>query len=149
MSLKRYRYGPLKVSVKDAGEELQPWGREVRLAYKYEVTVVAPNGTTYTAPAWGSAHEHELGSRDRRAIARMTVDELYSALSDPDEWLDVVIGDAKGREAYERGKTAERVIETARKMGETEIGQGGHASFLEEDEGVSPKEWSPDTGEDD
>jgi hypothetical protein len=150
MAVRRFRYGSLRVTVADAGEGVPPWRHEhgaEPVVYEYKVTVRAPNGATYEGPAWGSRHDYGQGKRQYRDLAQMMVNDLASAVTDPDEWFTIVIGDAKGREAYERGKTAESVLEAARAMGEDGVIEAGDAARLEEERGTSPKEWTPGEGE--
>lgn len=53
---------------------------------------------------------------DHRGMAWLGIDDLSSANADPDEFITLVIGESKGREALQRGKDAEKVVKAAKKF---------------------------------
>lgn len=110
--------GKITATVTAAGEEMQPWGdRGSRVVYKYRITVKETGkSTSYTCPAWGSIHDYERKKRDYASIGAMVVGELLSAVSDPDEFIEMAMGDAKGKEALKRGRNAEAMVEAAKKF---------------------------------
>ncbi|MGI0148424.1 MAG: hypothetical protein ACREDF_02670 [Thermoplasmata archaeon] len=120
--MKTFRYGSVKVSVQYRTDSIPRWEDTENLHHEFRVT--AQHGTArYSAPAWGSLKDWQDG-RDpddedyAREMARLVVEELGSAASDPDEFIDLMIGDAKGREALGLGKEAEGVVATAQRFGD-------------------------------
>lgn len=143
MPVREFRYGPLSVRVRLVGEGSAPWDERGSPRHEYRVTVSHPAGPKYTSSAWGSVNDFETGETDHRGMARMVVDELYSAAADPDEFVDMAIGEERGRKALEAGKRAERVVRAAAKFGQS-IFQAGEAARREEERGgADPREWSP------
>jgi len=135
MTTKNFQYGPLKVSVKDAGEGVPPWNRREETVYRYEVTVRGQGGAKYVSDAWGSINDYQGGTREYRGLAQMVVGELWDAANDPDEFFNLVIGEAEGREAYERGKIAERVVNDAQKFDPNDLEAAANAARDEEERG--------------
>jgi len=113
------KLGNLNVSCKVVGEDEQPWNPHA-VVYKYRVTV-SLGKARYSSDAWGSAHDYERGKHDCDSISVMVVDELLSANADPDEFLTMVMGEASGREALKRAKSAEKVIKAAKKFSYDEL----------------------------
>ena len=116
MATEHYNYGPVSVTIADIGDETQPWGRSGKLVTKYKVSVKSPRAT-YSSHAWGSIADFEQGKLDHLHIGAMVVSELCSAAADPDEFVEIVIGEAKGREALKLGKDAEKIVSVAEKFG--------------------------------
>jgi hypothetical protein len=146
--VRRFRYGPIEARVEDVGEGVPPWRETVgRPVHRYRVTVKGPGGT-HTTSAWGSLTEYETGEFDHSGIAEMVVDELASAAADPDEFIDIVIGEERGRRALERGKDAEKVVAAARRIGHDALFRAQEMIRAEEEGrsgggGGSPEEWRP------
>lgn len=122
MPVMRMQYGPVSVSVRYVGEGVAPGDPTGSSRYQYSV-IVSYRDVRYTTPVWGSIRDFEEG-RDpedvkiMRYLGQLVIEELESALADPDEFFNLVIGEARGREAYERGKSAERVIRAAQRFGD-------------------------------
>lgn len=115
MARQTFTYGSLKVTVRDAGEGYAEWDPRGEPRTEYDVSVSGAGGG-YRTKAWGSVADFEKGEFDHRAMARMAVADLADAASDPDEFINMVVGEASGRAAFERGKVAERVIRAAGKF---------------------------------
>lgn len=62
------------------------------LRHRYEVTVTYGEHT-YTASAWGSLADYEEDRYDARQMAFMVLDEMLSAVNDPDEFA-ALMGDS-------------------------------------------------------
>jgi hypothetical protein len=120
------RLGALNITCKAVGEDVPPWGHgEGRPVYKYRVRVThsAFKTSNYSTYAWGSINDHQKGKHDCDGIGAMVVDELLSAASDPDEFVHMVMGEAKGREALKRGREGEKVVKAAKKFRYEELRQ--------------------------
>lgn len=109
----QFKYGNIKVSVKHDGSGVPTWGTQP--VYKYRVTVTG-GGARYICLAWGSIYDFQYSKHNDKGIGAMVVDELLSAAADPDEFVSLVMGDASGREALKRGKTAEKVVSAAKRF---------------------------------
>ncbi len=46
----------------------------------------------------------------------MVLDELASAANDPDDFIQMVMGDTTGREALKKGRDAEKIVKAAKKF---------------------------------
>jgi hypothetical protein len=121
------RLGVLTVTCKVIGEEMQPWGKHGGMAFKYKVTVrhSAFKSASYTANAWGSQHDYSQGKHSCDSIGAMVVDELLSAASDPDEFMDMVVGHGEdpgaGKDIVKRVKAAEKTIKAAKQFRHEEL----------------------------
>lgn len=139
MPVRRFRYGDLEARVEDVGAGTPTWRERGETAFEYRVTVRGPGGT-YRTQAWGSM----IGELDHRGMARMVVGELASAAADPDEFVEMVIGDERGRRALQRGREAEKVVEAARRIGADAVLRADEIAREEEERGgLGPEEWRP------
>lgn len=139
-----FRYGEIEARVEDVGEGSSPHSETGEDVYEYRVTVRGPSGGRYTTRAWGSINDFHRGRHDHAGMASMVVEELASAASDPDEFVDMVIGEERGRRALERGKEAEKVVAAARRVGHDALFRA--SDFIrgqEERGGPGPEEWRP------
>lgn len=116
MAKKTFDYGPLKVTVEDVGSGIAPWDARGATRTKYKIAVKGPGGASFKSDGWGSVNDFENGEFDHRAMAWAVIGDLVSAAADPDEYITLVIGDAPGREALDRGKLAEKTIKAAKKF---------------------------------
>jgi len=112
----KFSYGKIEVDVADVGEGVAPWDEKGETRHEYDITVKGPDGARYKSKGWGSINDYEQGKFDHRGLAWSAINDLYSANADPDEWINMVIGEASGREALDRGKTAEKVVKAAKKF---------------------------------
>ncbi len=119
MAQRTMNIGNITVVVKHVGEGAPAWDRQGDPHFEYEVTVKGPGGARYKSKAWGSSHDYEQNKLDWMGMAEAVLNDLYSAYTDPDEFFTIVIGEAEGREAYERGKDAEKVVKAAQKFGQS------------------------------
>lgn len=72
-------------------EGTQPWGGAP--CYVYIVHVSATEGD-WTTKAYGSQHDYSNGDKDHaEEMAWMVLDELLSAYYDPDEFLQLALGE--------------------------------------------------------
>ena len=137
--MKSFEWKRLKVTVEAKGSDVPPWEKETRFSVmRYEVCVsmglVSPMGLVYhRTTAYGSRHEHEKWLHmqhvqkksqlaadeilDYKGIAAMVVDELWSALSDPDEFLVGVVEGRKGTAQLTALRTGEATILAAARFG--------------------------------
>lgn len=121
MAKKALKLGRLTINVEDVGEGTPPWGDDEGGHTEYEVKILAPAtsaypGLLYKTTAWGSRRDFDADEFDHDAIGAMVVSELASAANDEEEFLEMAMGNAKGREALARGKAAEKVIRAANKV---------------------------------
>jgi hypothetical protein len=137
MAKEKFKYGDLSVDVEYVGDGSPPWDERGEPHHEYDVRVKGAGGN-YKTKAWGSLHDYEKGDATaHRDMARMVLGELVSAASDPDEWISMMIGEAAGREALERGKAAERMIKIAEKFDQDALFAAGDAAREEEESGVN------------
>lgn len=111
----RIDFGKVSVNCTVVGSGRAPWDDKNELRTEYEVVVVCGRAS-YRTRAWGSIHDYGRRKTDCPGISAMVVDELLSANADPDEFLDMVIGESRGRDALRRGQQAEHIIAAARKF---------------------------------
>jgi len=116
MGKEQFKYGNLDVVVEDVGEGVAPWDESGESRDEYKILVRGPRGEKYSTKGWGSINDFEKGAKDHRSMAWNALSDIYSAGADPDEWITLVIGEATGREALERGKTAEKIVKAAAKF---------------------------------
>lgn len=116
MAKEKFEYGDLKVVVDQVGEGSAPWDERQEPRHEYAIMVTGPGGAKYVTRGWGSTHDWETGELSHRSMAWSAIDDLLSAASDPDEFITLVIGERKGRDALDRGKVAEKVIRAAKKF---------------------------------
>ena len=109
-----FKFGEMSCTVENEGPRPQPWDRG-ETAYQYRVTV-RHGHVRYTSPAWGSIADYRRGKKDPRSMAAMVLDELLSAACDPNEFVQMVMGEETGRKALALGKRAERTVRTAKKF---------------------------------
>jgi hypothetical protein len=93
----------LHVSSEAVGTGAPPWERDA-IVDEYRVAVdIRRDGETqsYVTQAWGSIHNHAEGILDAEGIAWMVLDELHSAMVDPDEFAAMALpsADAEGQSA--------------------------------------------------
>lgn len=119
--METFEYGPIQVDVEYSGEGAAPWGTKGETRHEYKVTARDGN-TSHSSGAWGSIRDYEERDPEEedlmRGMARLVIDDLSSAYFDPDEFIDMVVGELTGREALERGKEAEKIVEAAAKFGD-------------------------------
>lgn len=116
MAKQRFEYGNLTVEVNDIGDGVAPWDEKQETRHEYDITVKGPSGARYKSKGWGSLNDYQKGEHDHRAMAWNVLNDLYSSAADPDEWINLVIGEASGREALDKGKLAEKIIKAAKKF---------------------------------
>jgi hypothetical protein len=134
MAKETFKYGDIVVDVEHVGEGSAPWDERKEPRHEYKINVRGAGGR-YKAGGWGSTSDFETGQLAHQSMAWSAIDDLHSALTDPDEFIDIVIGEAKGRDALERGKMAERVVKAARKFDETALARAAEMR-REEEEGA-------------
>lgn len=135
----QFRYGTLRVNVTWKGEGSPDWDPD-NAHHQYGVTVTGGRrrAGAYVGDAWGSRKDFEEGIAPEdpdtmRSLARMTVEDLYSAAMDPDDFIDTVIGEAKGREALKLGKKAEAIVASAKEFGDADLEAAFEAARAEEE----------------
>lgn len=130
MSTKTFEWSRIKVTVTSMGSNRPPWDISGKNVVRYEVKIEA-GSVSYATSAWGTINEHQKYAQnvrhqsqmkadellDHKGIAAMVVDELASALADPDEFLEMVVGDKKGTKALDALRNGERTILAAAKFG--------------------------------
>lgn len=133
MSTKTFEWSRIKVTVTSMGSDRQPWSTSDKCsAVRYEVKIEA-GLVSYATSAWGSINEHQkwLDAQnvrhqsqmkadellDYQGMAVMLVEELSSALDDPDEYLECAVGDKKGMDALNALRNGERTILMACRFG--------------------------------
>lgn len=121
MSKEKFKYGNLDIVVEDVGEGIAPWDEKGDTRHEYKITVKGPGGARYSSGGWGSINDFQKGEMDHRSMAWSTIMDLLSANSDPDEFINMVIGEAPGRKALERGKLAEKIVKAASKFSNDDL----------------------------
>lgn len=110
-----FSFGPVDVQVRKVSEEVPPWGDKI--VFKYGVMVKSKHGRYHTS-AWGSIADYEKNKLDEEGIGAMVIGELASAAADPDEFIEMVMGEKTGREALKAGRDAEKIITAAKRFGD-------------------------------
>ena len=137
MAKEKFKYGDLTVDVEYVGDGSPPWDQRGETRHEYDVRVKGAGGN-YKTKAWGSLDDYRNGEPDaHRSLAQMIVGELVSAASDPDEWITMMIGEATGRDALDKGKTAEKIIKQAQKFDQDALFAAGEAAREEEERGAA------------
>jgi len=115
---KSYTFGPINVTVTNVGRGRPPWDDDPSIGHEeYDVVVDRGGRHQYRTKAWGSRAEYKEHRLDHGGIGALVVEELASANADPDEYVEMVMGDATGRDALKRGQSAEKTVAAALDFG--------------------------------
>lgn len=134
MSTQTFEWKLIKVEVRNVGPDFPPWSKLKDPSMRYEVKVrLGGDVVIYQTSAWGSvvecakyteylkrntgAYKGAEERLDHKAIGAMVVDELASAMNDPDEFLCMLVEGKKGIEQLNALRNGERVILGAMRFG--------------------------------